>query len=295
MNKLLRANFHRLWRNKVFWFAMCTMLAFSIYAVIGTLKDNEGAFYSNHAVTSPDILLCSGTSIIGIVAAIYIAFYLGTEYGDGTIRNKLIVGHTRRRIYLSNLTVCAVAALMMNAVYMFGVTVGGIAAIGAYKLGFTVLLKAVCVQLIETIAISAFFLMIAMSIQNKSITVASLILVAFLITGYQGIVYDRLMTPEYYEAYTWQDEKGNTYEQPREKNPTYPTGVKRKYYEFMYDFLPGCQIMQMNGMLSDCIEERTDLTGKENKKLILFTGYSLLILFVSSGCGMLLFRKKDIR
>lgn len=295
MTKLLHANFHRLWKNKVFWLSISAMLALSAYAVIGTAKNNKGVLYSSYAVTSPEILLCAGGSLVGILTAVCIAFYIGTEYGDGTMRNKLIVGHTRRTVYLSNLIVCITASVIMDAAYILGIAVGGIAVIGAFKLEMAILLKCVIVSVIGIMAVSAFLMMIAMSIQSKAITVAVLILTAFLTVSYEGIVHDRLTTPEYYEAYTWFDDKGNAHEEPRQKNPSYPTGVKRKYYETVNTILPGCQRTQINTLLNEKTENGKALTKKENKKLLVFTGYLLLILIASSGGGMLLYKRKDIK
>ena len=39
--------------------------------------------------------------------------FIGTEYSDGTIRNKIVVGHSRSTIYLANLLTCCFAGLIM--------------------------------------------------------------------------------------------------------------------------------------------------------------------------------------
>ena len=43
----------------------------------------------------------------------------------GTIRNKIIVGHSRIRIYLANLIVCAIASVLISLSYTVGVFVIG--------------------------------------------------------------------------------------------------------------------------------------------------------------------------
>ena len=50
---------------------------------------------------------------MGLVAAILTSMFIGSEYSDGTIRNKLVVGHSRMRIYLANLIVCSVACVLI--------------------------------------------------------------------------------------------------------------------------------------------------------------------------------------
>ena len=36
---------------------------------------------------------------MGLVAAILTSMFIGSEYSDGTIRNKLVVGHSRMRLH----------------------------------------------------------------------------------------------------------------------------------------------------------------------------------------------------
>ena len=62
---------------------------------------------------------------MGLVAAILTSMFIGSEYSDGTIRNKLVVGHSRMRIYLANLIVCSVACVLIFLAYITGVFVVG--------------------------------------------------------------------------------------------------------------------------------------------------------------------------
>ena len=39
---------------------------------------------------------------IGIVMAVFCSLFIGTEYSEGTIRNKIIIGQKRGAVYLSN-------------------------------------------------------------------------------------------------------------------------------------------------------------------------------------------------
>lgn len=48
-----------------------------------------------------------------VLGAIFCSLFIGTEYSDGTIRNKLIMGYSRQKIYCANLIVCIIANLML--------------------------------------------------------------------------------------------------------------------------------------------------------------------------------------
>lgn len=94
MGNLIRAHFARLWRAPVFW------LGTAASAAAGVLM-----WFPNAAglVVLPP-LYC---------AAVFSLFF-GTEYADGTMRNKLAAGHSRESIYLSTLA----AALAVMGLYL---------------------------------------------------------------------------------------------------------------------------------------------------------------------------------
>lgn len=292
MRKLLRANLKRLWKNTMFWVGIAAMLAFGVFAIAVVLVSNKND--PTYAMTSPDALLMGGTVLAGIISAIFSAFFIGTEYSDGTIRNKLTVGHSRTAIYFANFLVCLLAAWMMNVIYWIVILAAGSLLIGSFAASAGVVIKLLVFGLIPVVALNALYVLLEMMISNKAIAVTVLILFSFGIISAQAIMEDRLNTPEYYEAYSWTDDDGNEHEEPRHKNSSYPTGLKRQFYEVMCDILPGGQLSQMSTMLMESAD-MTTLTKENYADLWQFTGYSVLIIFISSTAGIILFWKKDIK
>lgn len=98
MSNLLSANFSRLFKNKVFWLCMIAMFASAVLLVISHY--NRMVLYEDYETKyTLDQVYFQFASFIGIICAVLTSFFLGTEYSDGTIRNKIIVGKTRTAIY----------------------------------------------------------------------------------------------------------------------------------------------------------------------------------------------------
>ena len=93
MRKLLSANFSRLWRSKIFWvlesLSAIVGAVFYILAIINTKNIGE-----NWYLASGNYYFFIGLVIVGAIMAVFSAFYIGSEYDNGTIRNKLNVGCT---------------------------------------------------------------------------------------------------------------------------------------------------------------------------------------------------------
>ena len=99
MTNLLRANLFRLRKALVVWggaLACVAMAAFTTYTHVSDHLELGVVFLL-------DTTFFIYTIIVGFLMSVVVSTTLGTEYSDGTIRNKLSVGHLRRDIYLSNL------------------------------------------------------------------------------------------------------------------------------------------------------------------------------------------------
>lgn len=114
MNKLLRANFSRLWKDTVFWVVTLFMFGLGIFTVgaqyFDIMRYNANIPFNN--------ALFSYAAVVGCGSAIFSSLFFGTEYSDGTIRNKLIVGHLRSSVYLSNWLMNMAATVIMIAAFL---------------------------------------------------------------------------------------------------------------------------------------------------------------------------------
>lgn len=285
MTKLLRANFARLWKSKIFWLGMAFMIGFSAFAVLARYRDK--IVEPDFAYPTLDGLFFAGGMYVAVVIAVFIGIFIGTEYSDGTIRNKLVTGHSRISVYFSNLIVCAVASLMMHLSYFAVMVCLGFPLMGTLETPVYVVVPLVLCSMVTTVAFVALFLLLSMLIHSKSSGAVVTILLSIVLLFASMTIVNRLSAPEYYESYTWteQTEDGETIEhyEPAEKNSRYLTGMKREVYEFLYDFLPSGQMMQYGSAmeLPDHIE--------------IMPLYSLAIVVVTTACGAYFFRRKDLK
>lgn len=277
MNKLLSANFSRLIKDKVFWLGMAVMVLLAVVVPVNHYRESLETGYQ----ASMDGNFFGYAMVIGILASVFSSLFLGTEYNDGTIRNKLIVGHSRVHIYLVNLITCVESAFLMIAAFLLVISLVGIPLLGGLTLGSQAIMLLIAASLLMTIAYCALFTMVGMLIPSKAIAAVVCILGIFALLLWALMVNSRLDEPEYYSNYIFQDSEGNIMEGENEPNPYYLTGTKRSFYEFLYDFLPSGQGLQI-----------TMVEAAHPYQMML---YSLLIAMAATGIGIYFFRKKDIK
>lgn len=276
MSKLLRANFSRLWRDKIFLLSAAIMFVMGAALPVIHFMDN----LNNKAGWTPDSTTFAYAFFVPILLSLLTALFVGCEYSDGTMRNKLIVGHQRSSIYFANLIVCTAAGLLLCVAYIISHTCLAMALLGSFEAELQAILLYMGLNFALVIAFAALFVLIAMLCQSKAYTVAGCILLVFGLL-FAGIrITSALNEPEYFEAYSY-TENGVTVSQDEERNPNYLTGTKRQVYEFMQDFTPGGQTLQLANM-------NTDTPA-------LLALYDCIILFAATGCGLIVFRRKNLK
>lgn len=272
MSRLVSAGFQRLFKS----------LCFKIYLIFSAGYILTIIILRPHNY-SIDTFAFSGPMLITLAAAVFTAMFIGREYSDGAIRNKLAVGHKRIVIYLSNLIVCAAANAIALAAYYI-ITFG----IGIPVAGIDMPLSSVVVLSLGTFialtAISAVFLFISMLFSGKAAAAAILILSAFFMIGAASFIQSRLKEPEYYggiELVMSEEGEYKFQESEKTKNPDYLSEDARKVFEFFNDFLPSSQLYRIaeNQLIS----------------LPISAAYDAVVLILFTGTGILLFAKKDLK
>ncbi len=277
MNRLLCANFARLKKDRVFWLGMLFMAGYGAFIMVGNYMDSlryGEKFYIDDAFFSYAI-------IVGITSAVFCCLFLGTEYSEGTIRNKLMVGHTRGRIYLANLIVCTAAGLLMTLAFLITAAGIGIPLFGLFHTKPETVLAILAGTLLMVIAFTSVFTFLSMMIQNKAIAAITVVMTVFILLFTAIYLSSALNSPEMYEGYSYTDDDGNVVEQEAQPNPAYVSGTKRQVYEALMDILPTGQSLQYSSMSAVHLWQ--------------LPLYSVIITIVTTGAGIIVFRQKDIK
>lgn len=276
MSRLLNAEFSRLWKNRFFYMLLLFMFAFGLVVQIFQ--------YLDHTYTGLDWQTETGffaySCVIGILQAAFISLFTGTEYSDGTICNKLIPGHSRSAIYLAVLIVNTAAGLLMCIAFMFGSLLTGLPLSGFFTNDIRMILVMVLCTFFMTLSFTSLAHLTAMLCQSRAAASVINLLCVFLLLFSSVMIQGRLQEPELYEYYYLNDAGEVSLSDP-EPNPGYLRGTKRQVYEFLDDFLPTGQSLAL-----------TQLEVENPLRLDL---YSAAITIVSTGVGIFVFRRKDIK
>ena len=283
MNKLLSAGFFRLKKNLLFWLSMVFMAIAGISFPLAAYADSQkyGLVY-----TLEGNFFTSAVFAV-ILSSVFCSLFIGADYSSGTIRNKVIAGHNRVSLYLANLVICIAACLLMTAAYSAAYLATGLPLLGTFTISAKTVMTFVAILLCLIIAASALFTVISMLIRSKASSAVTCILLAFILLFAGTYLNARLNEEEMYPVYDYGEEYGyySSENGPPDatmiKNPNYLEGTERQVYQFLYDFLPGGQMIQCAS--GDALHPKR------------MPAYSLIIAVASTGIGLFFFRRKDMK
>lgn len=279
MNRLISASFLRLRKHRPFGLLLCAMAFWGVYNAI--TQENADCLEGR---------LFEFLPLMGFAAAIFISLFVGTEYSDGTIRNKLIAGHTRPSVYFSNFVTCAAGDLFLAGSYLAAFFIAGIAKGGKISCNVRILLPYVFFALLTAVAFSSLMVFFSMLNRSKAGSAIVCLLAALTLFVSCGMIHQRLAEPELYEHYIAVNEMGVPTEVENAPNPLYVGGITRKAFEFVENVLPAGQAMQLVDSFDDggLIErEHCDPYGG----MLYAAAFSVLL----TAAGMTVFRKKEIK
>jgi hypothetical protein len=272
----MSANISRLFKDKIFWIYVICMFAFSVFFVQYGIRLEKMLQFGR----SLDYYTFEIPTCFGMFLSVYVSMFIGTEYGDGTIRNKLIVGHDRRTIYFANLLTCFVGSMVIYLVWTIG-SLTGIPYFGLWSIGIVGYIKLMILTLLCTLALTSIFVLMSHLITNKAISAVLNIIVALVILLTASFIYNALCEPEtiYSNVIINDDEVvglGDVI-----ANPNYVGGTARTVCKVILYILPtGQQIWIADGTVTHPV---------------LMVICSLALILISVLIGQLLFKRKNLK
>ncbi len=287
MTKLLRADLFRLRKNKLFYLLLAVMAALGIWLPLMQHHANQTVFRNGGGGLTPD----SGFGTFGIAAVMALSalvpLFIGTDHSDGTIRNKLIVGHRRADVYLSEFLVCMTALLLLDLAFLVPFLSLSLPLLGPFMLGAKATVVTGLYTLAMEMAFTALYVTISMLCQSKAY---SAVLCIALCAGllFAGMTLNAKLAEPEMRPPSMQLVMGENgvddaefVEHPEEPNPSYVGGAARQVLQFLYDFIPGGQAIE--------------LSIPSGERPWTMPGYSGVILLLSTAGGLCLFQKKNLK
>lgn len=273
MRNLLHANLRRMVRSKAFLLAVLVELAYTAFVVL-VCWDHYAAGTAKYTLES---VLTAGYGLMGylpiptLIVAPLLSVHLGADYSDNTLRNKLIVGHTRTEVYLADLLSCVLTAVTLDVLYL---ALAGILCIYPVLGMSGVLLRVspgqmlawVAVALLARAAYAALVKLLVTALGNRTAaSIAALLLV---------VGATLLCASAFSEIAHIERGLAGAY-------PVENAEARLAFWHTLMDVLPTGQYIQVS---------RLDTPNLWRMPLL-----SLAVTAASTGAGLLLFRRKDLK
>lgn len=287
MYKLLNAGFSRLIKNKIFWGIVIITIIIALGLVLNRISSS--GFFENEI----EPVLTNYILFIGFFIAIFTSLFVGTEYSDGAIRNKIVVGHTRKNIYLSNLIISIAVGLFIEFVYLILVMIIGIPTLGGLQIPIDKFLFILLDMVLIIIAYSSIFNFI--TLMCSDITIATVVCILVFIGMF--VVSEFVVSPiandkKYYSNYVT-NENGEVIETQKHLNPNYVGDFAKQVYKNILYIIPSGQASQIQSTMSNLSYENDRYMTDTDIKLAGL--YSLGLIIVINGIGIYFFKRKDLK
>ncbi|MBQ7346415.1 MAG: ABC transporter permease subunit [Clostridia bacterium] len=290
MSKLLQTGLRRYLVSPLWWLTAVTAAVTGAYF---GLTFNRIYSFESMAALVPTILF-----------AILLSLSIGREFGDGTVRNKIVAGHRKGAVFISELILGVGACLCLSLLFLITFAIFQAPYLSRVPIG--VFGKVFAALFFLYLSTAAMMTVLSLLIANKSASAIVCLLLILVLVLLSDNLHSALNRPEFYRTpVIGEDGEGSFLDQYKGYmyNPNYVKGTRRKVYQFVLDLLPVGQIVECCAIVDNCISE-TDRYGKpapytpteeESRLLDTCSYYAVGLSVVFSAIGWLIFRKRDLK
>lgn len=270
MIRLLKAGLFRLKKEVLFWIFIFLTIGLAGYGLIKCSSVESVSF---------DNVVNEFIMYIGLFIAIFVSIFVGKEHSQGIIRNKIIVGHSRLSIFVSNLIISIAVSILCEAIYLVIVI-----SLGTYLFGqLQITSSQFLLSMVDTILIIISFCSIFnfVAIICSDITVSTTICMVLFIAMFiaQAALSLTAFSTKYLPNTTF-DENGDIIT-TQEPDPNYPGDEKVKQARILYLLIPQGQAMEVG---SNDIELLSQMPI-----------YSIIVTSIVNFLGIYIFYKKELK
>lgn len=310
MARLLRAGIRRYFHSLVFWLAVVVTIVVSFDA---------GRRARVYAVDDSCVLY------LFLTIAVVISWIVGREAAEGGFRNKIIIGHTKGRIFFSELILGAAFSLVLAVIFFSIFFAINHYVLAHFPVDLIIIMILDCV--LAGICLTAMLATLCCIITNRIASAIINILLVFAIFLGTNEIEHALLQPEYFESYSstleqWTDEQGNIhYEEhkiedsvQKTENPAYIDEPLRTVYKvvcsvspyghisehivstydwFGYDYTDPLNKQSWENTAKEI--SANEISEEDYESATINILYCAIFLVTVHLIGYLIFRKKDLR
>ena len=277
MTNLLKANFYKMKKNKFIWIASILSVIVATYYI----RDNYNVYHDFLSIVNINSLMFNYLPVYIIVSSILISTLLGFDYSNGSIKNKIIVGHSRLKIYISNLISTYLIILTIYLIYVLIICLSGIFLFKNLTFNFEFLLNIIILLLI-ILSYTSISVFITMTINNDIVSPVLNVLNSFILIIISFILLSVLSEPKYLHSDNGIYINDAGIEVIDTENPMYIKGSKRTIYEIIVNILPTGEAFQKS--------RNRDIDTNSYSILC----YSLCFIIITNTSGIFLFYNKEL-
>lgn len=277
MTNLLKANFYKMKKNKFIWIASILSVIVAIYYI----RDNYNVYHDFLSYVDINSLMFNYLPVYIIVSSILISTLLGFDYSNGSIKNKIVVGHSRFKIYISNLISTYLIILPIYLIYVLIICLSGIFLFKNLTFNFEFLLNIIILLLI-ILSYTSISVFITMTINNDIVSPVLNVLNSFILIIISFILLSVLSEPKYLHSDNGIYINDAGIEVIDTENPMYIKGSKRTIYEIIVNILPTGEAFQKS--------RNRDIDTNSYSILC----YSLCFIIITNTSGIFLFYNKEL-
>ncbi len=285
MTNLIKANFSRLFKNRLFWLLTVALLAYSAW-----LTWDSAVNASDLVEAIPERFCFDHGPVVLMMLPVFISLFLGTEFSEGTMRNKIIVGNRRAAIYLSDMIIASAVSLVFCAAWHIG-SLTVLPILGLWRAGIFGWLLLVLKSALFCVAFAAVLCLVSHIVTNKAAVAVLEIVLTLAVIMAGSLLYNRLLEPEIVSGGVtiMINDAGEQVIEPLDPhpNPDYVAEPQRTALKRVLNALPSGQAILLANV-SDSEIEQLDMP------LYSYCA-SVGIIAAFTAAGLLIFRKKDLK